>query len=74
LSLLRAIGARFGLWVTYIKRHLGIAAHVYSIKIKVTIAKNRKSVSNLTFLWHNNATLENSIMSLLWIATEVCGI
>jgi len=32
-------------WVAYINTQLGIATQVYVIKVKVTVTKNRKSVS-----------------------------
>ncbi len=45
LSLLWPIDAKHGVWVAYIKRHLWIATQVSVIKVKVTVAKNRNSVS-----------------------------
>jgi len=45
LSLLWPIDTKLGVWVAYIKTQLGIATHVYVIKVKVTIIKNRNSVS-----------------------------
>ncbi len=45
LSLLWPIDAKLGLWVAYKKRQLGIAIQVPVIKVKVTVAKNRNSVS-----------------------------
>jgi hypothetical protein len=45
LSLLWPIDAKLGIWVTYKKRQLGIATQVSVIKVKVTVAKNRNSVS-----------------------------
>jgi hypothetical protein len=45
LSLLRPIDTKLGIWIAYIKRQLGIATQVTVIKVKVTVAKNRNSVS-----------------------------
>jgi hypothetical protein len=45
LSLLWPIDAKLGIWVAYKKRQLGIATQVSMIKVKVTVAKNRNSVS-----------------------------
>ena len=45
LSLLWPIDTKFGVWVAYIKTQLGIASQVYVIKVKVTVTKNRNSVS-----------------------------
>ncbi len=39
------VDAKHGVWVAYIKRQLGIATQVSVIKVKVTVAKNRNSVS-----------------------------
>jgi len=44
-SLLRPIDTKLAVWVAYIKMQLGIATQVYVIKVKVTITKNRNSVS-----------------------------
>jgi len=44
-SLLRPIDTKLAVWVAYIKRQLGIASQVYVIKVKVTVTKNRNSVS-----------------------------
>ncbi len=46
LSLLCPIYAKLGVWGAYIKRQLGIATQVSVIKVNVTVAKYRKSVSN----------------------------
>jgi len=45
LSLLSHIDTKLGLWVAYIKAQLWIAKQVYVIKVKVTVIKNRNSVS-----------------------------
>jgi hypothetical protein len=45
LSLLWPIDFKLGVWVAYIKRQLGIATQLSVIKVKVTVAKNRNSVS-----------------------------
>jgi hypothetical protein len=39
------IDSELAVWVAYIKRQLGIATQVSVIKVKVTVAKNRNSVS-----------------------------
>jgi len=44
-SLLWPIDTKLGLSVAYIKSQLGIATQVYVIKVKVTVTKNRNSVS-----------------------------
>ena len=44
-SLLWPIDTKLAVWVAYIKRQLGIATQVYVIKVKVTVTKNRNSVS-----------------------------
>ena len=44
-SLLRPIDTKLAVWVTYIKTQLGIASQVSLIKVKVTVSKNRNSVS-----------------------------
>jgi len=44
-SLLWPFDTKFGVWVAYIKTQLGIATQVYVIKVKVTVSKNRNSVS-----------------------------
>jgi len=45
LSLLWPIDTKLAVWVAYIKTQLGIATQVYVIKVKVTVTKNRNSVS-----------------------------
>jgi hypothetical protein len=45
MSLLWLIDAKPGVWVAYKKRQLGIGTQVSVIKVKVTVAKNRNSVS-----------------------------
>ncbi len=45
LSLLWPIDDKLSVLVTYNKRPLGIATQVSVIKVKVTVAKNRNSVS-----------------------------
>jgi hypothetical protein len=45
LSLLWTVDVKFGMWVAYIKRQLGFATQVSVIKFKVTVARNRNSVS-----------------------------
>jgi hypothetical protein len=45
LRLLWPIDPELGMWVAYIKRQLGITTQVSMIKVKVTVAKNIKSVS-----------------------------
>jgi len=44
-SLLWPIDTNFGVWVAYIKVQLWIATQVSVIKVKVTVTKNRNSVS-----------------------------
>jgi len=44
-SLLWPIDTKLAVWVTYIKTQLGIATQVSVIKVKVTVTKNRNSVS-----------------------------
>jgi len=43
--LLWPIDTKLAVWVAYIKRQLGIATQVSVIKVKVTVSKNRSSVS-----------------------------
>jgi len=45
LSLLWPIDTKLAVWVAYIKAQLGIATQVSVIKVKVTVTKNRNSVS-----------------------------
>jgi len=45
LSLLWPFDTKLAVWVAYIERQLGIATQVSVIKIKVTVTKNRNSVS-----------------------------
>jgi len=45
LSLHWPIDTKLTVWVAYIKRQLGIATQVSVIKVKVTVTKNRNSVS-----------------------------
>ena len=44
-SLLWPIDTKLNVWVAYIKRQLGIANQVSVIKVKLTVTKNRNSVS-----------------------------
>ena len=44
-NLLWPIDTKLAVWVAYIKRQLGIATQVSVIKVKVTVTKNRNSVS-----------------------------
>jgi len=44
-SLLWLIDTKLAVWVAYIKTKIGIANQVYVIKVKVTVTKNRNSVS-----------------------------
>ena len=44
-SLLWPIDTKLAVWVAYIKTQLGIATQVSVIKVKVTVTKNRNSVS-----------------------------
>jgi len=44
-SLLWLIDTKLAVWVAYIKTQLGIATQVSVIKFKVTVTKNRNSVS-----------------------------
>jgi len=44
-SLLWPIDTKLGVWIAYIKTQLGIATQVSVIKVKVTVTKNRNSVS-----------------------------
>jgi len=44
-SLLWPIDTKLAVWVAYTKTQLGIATQVYVIKVKVTVTKNRNSVS-----------------------------
>jgi len=50
--LLWFIDIKLGVWVAYIKTQLGIATQVSVINVKVTVTKNRNSVSlnNLSLL------------------------
>jgi len=43
--LLWPFDTKHAVWVAYIKTQLGIATQVYLIKVKVTVTKNRNSVS-----------------------------
>ena len=43
--LLLPIDTKLAVWVAYIKKQLGIATQVSVIKVKVTVTKNRNSVS-----------------------------
>ncbi len=45
LSLLWPIDVKHSVWEAYIKRQFRIANQVSGIKVKVTVAKNRNSVS-----------------------------
>jgi len=45
LSLLWPIDTKLAVWVAYIKTQLGIATQVSVFKVKVTVTKNRNSVS-----------------------------
>jgi len=44
-SLLWPIDTKLAVWVAYIKAQLGVATQVSVIKVKVTVTKNRNSVS-----------------------------
>jgi len=44
-SLLWPIHTKLAVWLAYIKRQHGIATQVSVIKVKVTVTKNKKSVS-----------------------------
>jgi len=44
-SLLWHINTKLAVWVAYIKTQLGIATQVFVIKVKVSVTKNRNSVS-----------------------------
>jgi len=44
-SLLLPIDTKLAVWVAYIKTQLEIATQLYVIKVKVTVTKNRNSVS-----------------------------
>jgi len=44
-SLLWPIDTKLAVWVAYFKTQLGIATQVSVIKVKVTVIKNRNSVS-----------------------------
>ena len=44
-SLLWSIDTKLGVWVAYIKAQLWIATQVYVIKVKITVTKDRNSVS-----------------------------
>jgi len=44
-SLLWPIDTKLAVWIAYIQRQLGIATQVSGIKLKVTVTKNRSSVS-----------------------------
>ena len=43
--LLWPIDTKLAVWLAYIKTQLGIATQVFEIKVKVTVTKNRNSVS-----------------------------
>ena len=45
LKLLWPIDNKLGVWVTDVKSQLGISTQMSVIKVKVTVAKNRKSLS-----------------------------
>jgi len=45
ISLLWPIDTKLAVWVAYIKAQLGIATQVSVIKVKITVTKNRNSVS-----------------------------
>jgi len=47
LNLLWPIDTKLAVCVAYIKTQLGIATYVSMIKVKVTVTKNRNSVSAL---------------------------
>jgi hypothetical protein len=51
-------------WVAYVKRQIGIATQMSMFKVKVTVAKNRNSIStiNLSLLWPVDARLS------VWVA------
>jgi len=44
-SLLWPIDTKLAVWVAYTKRQLGIATQGFVIKVKVTVSRNRNSVS-----------------------------
>jgi len=44
-SLIWPFDTKLAVWIAYIKRQLGIAPQVSVIKVKVTVTKNRNSVS-----------------------------
>jgi len=44
MSLLWPIVTKLGVWVAYVKRQIGIATQVSVIKVKITVAKNRRLV------------------------------
>ena len=44
-NLLWPIDTQLAVWVAYIKMQFGIATQVTGIKVKVTVTKNRNSVS-----------------------------
>jgi len=44
-TLLWPIDTKLAVWVAYFMTQLWIATHVYVIKVKVTVTKNRNSVS-----------------------------
>jgi hypothetical protein len=48
LGELLPIDTKLGVWVAFIKTQLGIATLMSVIKVKVTVAKNRNSVSTLS--------------------------
>ena len=48
-SLLWTIDTKLAVWVAYIKAQLWIATEVCLIKVKVTVTKNRNSVSAQKF-------------------------
>jgi len=45
MSLLWPIDTKLSLWVADVKRQPGIATQVSEVKVKVTVAKNKKPVS-----------------------------
>jgi len=71
LSFLLPNDGRLGVWVAYIKRQLGIATQVSVIKVKVTVAKNRKSFSALWLIHARLSLWEAYIKIQLRLAIKV---
>jgi len=75
-SLLWPIDTKRAVWVAYIKRQIGIATHVYVIKVKVAVTKIEIQfpLNNFSLLWPIDTKLAvwvAYIKTHLGIATQV---